>query len=244
MYDSVLAHNYNFSYFGDNDNEEENTELNENEESESREIRTNRNGFPVRGKDLDWKNRRTFQDTDSFNSATDFQDELKEKFSCRKRMEYEYGDAHIYMCKVNRRKGYKKCPKQMRIIFHSDSLQVTIQETGVHQHIQEGNDLQVYKWSIEAERVIEISIKANATPTVTMRNLREQEIFPAGEEPPMSALKNKIAYMRKVLKISENLYTTQDLRTKLSEFTGWFLVLKQRKISKRLQQSDYQRDLK
>ena len=48
--------------------------------------------------------------------------------------------------------------------------QVTIKETGVHQYIQEGNDLQVYKWSVEAECVIEISIKANNLPSLNLFN--------------------------------------------------------------------------
>ena len=104
-------------------------------------------------------------------------------------------------------------------MFPSDSLQVLIQETGNHEHVRkETGELQVFKWTIEGERIIEMSLRHNATPTIVMRNLRDQEIFGAGEEPPMSALKNKIAYMKKSLKINESIYTTHDLRTKLNDY--------------------------
>ena len=179
---------------------------------------TTKNTKPTRGKDHDWINRKTFLNNEAFSSS-ELIDEIKNNFSCRKKVEYEYGDVHIYMCKINRRKGFEKCSKQIRIVFPSDSLQVLIQETGNHEHVRkETGELQVFKWTIEAERIIEMSLRHNATPTIVMRNLRDQEIFGAGEEPPMSALKNKIAYMKKTLKINESIYTTHDLRTKLNEY--------------------------
>ena len=89
---------------------------------------TTKNTKPTRGKDHDWINRKTFLNNEAFSSS-ELIDEIKNNFSCRKKVEYEYGDVHIYMCKINRRKGFEKCSKQIRIVFPSDSLQVLIQET-------------------------------------------------------------------------------------------------------------------
>ena len=201
-----------FTYFG----EEVGEDIPEDEVEDT--PATSKNAKPTRGKDHDWINWRTFQNNEDFSSS-ELIDEIKNNFSCRKKLEYDYGDVHIYMCKMNRRKGFEKCSKQMRIVFPSDSLQVIIQETGNHEHIRkETGDLQVYKWSVEAERIIEMCLRHHATPTIVMRNLREQEVFRPGEEPPMSVLKNKIAYMKKILKINESIYTTHDLRTKLNEY--------------------------
>ena len=103
------------------------------------------------------------------NDFSYFGEEVNEEnISCRKKIEYDYGDVHIYMCKINRRKGFEKCSKQVRVIFPSNSLQVIIQETGNHEHIpKRAEDQQNYKWSLEAERIIEMSIRSDATPTIT-----------------------------------------------------------------------------
>ena len=70
---------------------------------------TSKNAKPTQGKDHDWINWRTFQNNEDFSSL-ELIDEIKNNFSCRKK-QYEYGDVHIYMCKMNRRKGFEKCSK-------------------------------------------------------------------------------------------------------------------------------------
>ena len=88
------------------------------------------------------KNSKTNQKIEDFNSS-DLLTELKDNFSCRKNLEYDYGDVKIYMCKVNRGKGFEKCPKQIRVVFPSDSLQVIIQQTGDHVHVQKQANNQI-----------------------------------------------------------------------------------------------------
>ena len=159
---------HNFTYFG----EEIDEDIPEVEDTPA----TSKNAKPTRGKDFDWLNRKTFLNNEAFSSS-ELIDEIKNDFSCRKRIEYEYGEVHVYMCKVNRRKGYEKCSKQMRIVFPSDSLQVLIQETGSHEHVRkETGELQVYKWTVEAERIIEMSLRHNATTAIIMRNQKFSEL--------------------------------------------------------------------
>ena len=55
-------------------------------------------------------------------------------------------------------------------------------------------------------------------PKVILRNLREQEAFGQRDEPTLGCLYNKVASMKKILKLSEKIDNTHDLRNKLREY--------------------------
>ena len=66
----------------------------------------------------------------SFQNPADFEvsnliSEIKSEFTCQRRKEFEYNTVHTYTCKMSRRVGYEKGPKEIRIIFPSDSLSLS-----------------------------------------------------------------------------------------------------------------------
>ena len=209
-----------FSYFGDDNSDNPDEEIDVGEGDSERQESFNQNGKRVRGKDQEWVNHRKYVDPESFKSS-DLLIELKENFSCKSKKEMEYGDVHLYVCKVSRRKNFEKCSKQIRLIYPADTMDVLVQETGVHEHVEKSGyeSLSVFKYSAAANKVIEMCVKNHATPTVTMRHLRDQGVFGSGKEPTMASLRNKMSSMRKRLNMSENLYTTHELRNKAKEYS-------------------------
>ena len=204
-----------FSYYGDDD-VEDTLDNDEVETGDRRQESFNQNGKRIRGKDQEWMNKKKYLDPELFRSS-DLLTEIKENFSCKSKKEMEYGDCHLYICKISRRKNFEKCPKQIRIIFPSDTLEVLVQETGEHEHNEKpgSEGLSVFRWSAAANKVVEMCVKNKASPTVTLRHLREEGVFGSDSEPTMAALRNKMAHMRKKLKLSEGIYNTHELRTKV-----------------------------
>ena len=153
-------------YFG----EEENFDHDDDQEIPA-ESRT-RNGKKVRGNDREWKMKRSFQNPADFE-ASNLLNEIKSEFTCQRRKEFDYNTVHTYTCKMSRRVGYEKCPKEIRIIFPSDSLSVVVQETGVHHHIEKSDIADrpsVFKWSQQATKIIEQGLRNKLTPTVILNN--------------------------------------------------------------------------
>ena len=154
-----------FQYLG-----EEEDNFDEDQDDQTDRPDRIKNGKKVRGNDRDWKQRRKFQHPDEY-TASNILEELKSDFTCQRRKEFDYGECHTYTCKISRRAGYEKCPKEIRIIFPSDDLSVIVQETGVHHHIEKSNmedRPSVFKWSRQATKIIEQGPRNRLTPTVIL----------------------------------------------------------------------------
>ena len=162
-------------------------------------VKDGKNGKKVPGNDRHWKMKRSFQNPADFE-VSNLLNEIKSEFTCQRRKEFEYNTVHTYTCKMSRRKGYEKCPKEIRIIFPSDSLSVVVQETGVHHHVQKSDIADrpsVFKWSHQATKIIEQGLRNKLTPTVILNNLRENGAFGSQTEPSISVLYNKMNYMKR-----------------------------------------------
>ena len=65
-------------------------------------------------------------------------------------------------------------------MFPSDSKEVFVQETGVHEHIENPDFVEtshVFKWSKKATEILVTGIKMNSRPKVMLRELRDKNCF-------------------------------------------------------------------
>ena len=77
-------------------------------------------------------------------------DEIKETYTSKRKREHETHEVHNYVCHFSQRQKFLPCKKQLRIVFPSDSKEVFVQETGVHEHIENPDFVEtshVFKWS-------------------------------------------------------------------------------------------------
>ena len=175
-------------------------------------------GRQFRGKDFDWRLKMSFEDADDYKNSNVFQD-LKENFTLRTRRELHHGDVENFICRFSRKVGYRKCSREMKVVFPSDTVEVQVYEYKNHIHEESSQkSSKVYRWSALANRIIETGIKNGAKPKVILRNLRDQDAFGQGEEPSLNCLYNKVASMKKVLKLSEKIENTHELRMKVKEY--------------------------
>ena len=211
-----------FQYYGDISDEAVDAEENQNEDYEVRTVRVNEQGQKIRGRDLSWQKKISFNNMDQYNESALYE-ELKDNFT-RKRMEdFEYGECYNYVCKFNKKTGYLHCQKKMRIIFPADSCEVLVQEHGVHEHIEDPDYVNTntnFQWSKAATDIVIQGIRCGATPTIIRRNMREAGLFDSlDSEPDKTQLYNKISYLKKALKLNEGLENTHELRQKIAEHT-------------------------
>ena len=210
-----------FRYFGEES--EENVEHNEeededlNEDYERRTVRVNADGKRMRGKDLSWTKKFVFNNMRAFEQSN-FLVELKETHTSKRKREYEYAEVHNFVCKYFQKKGFISCQQETRIIFPSDSFEVIIQEANRHEHIRDADyiDKSVgHRWSRQATDIIVTGIKNGAVPKVIQRNLREANVFTDSVEPSIFQLNNKIAYLKRSLKLNEHIHNTHEMRQKI-----------------------------
>ena len=203
---------FQFSYLGQEEHEEEHDDFRDDDEENIQ------NGRRYRGKDLDWRLKTSFENIEEYKNSNIFQD-LKENFTLRKRMELHHGDVENFICRFSRKVGYTKCSREIKVVFPSDTVEVQIYECKSHVHEESSQkSSKVYRWSPLANSIITTGIKNGAKPKVILRNLRDQDAFGQGEEPSLNCLYNKVASMKKVLKLSEKIENTHQLRIKLKEY--------------------------
>ena len=76
--------------------------------------------------------------------------------------------------------------EEVHVVFPSDSLEVYVQETNIHEHIlnpEYFDKAAVYIWTKAATETILTGIKNNARPKVILRNLRDNGCFINFPEP-------------------------------------------------------------
>ena len=201
-----------FSYLGQEEHEEEHDDFHDDDEENIQ------NGRRYRGKDLDWRLQTSFENVEEYKNSNIFQD-LKENFTLRKRRELHHGNVENFICRFSRKVGYTKCSREIKVVFPSDTVEVQIYEYKNHVHEESSQkSSKVYRWSALANSIIATGIKNGAKPKVILRNLRDQDAFGQGEEPSLNCLYNKVASMKKVLKLSEKIENTHQLRIKIKEY--------------------------
>ena len=149
--------NIEVSYIGEEeaiDDVDNNEDL--NEDYEPRSIRVNSNGKKVRGKDLHWTKKINFNNAKQYKDSNIVED-LEDNYTLKRSNEYEYGTVHNYICKYNQKTRYQPCRKELRVVFPSDSLEVYVQETNIHEHIlnpEYVDKAAVYRWTKAATETI------------------------------------------------------------------------------------------
>ena len=79
-----------------------------------------------------------------------------------------------------------------------------------------------HRWSRQATDIIVTGIKNGAVPKVIQRNLREAYVFTDSAEPSIFQLNNKIAYLKRSLKLNEHIHNTHEIRQKIDNH---FLII-------------------
>ena len=215
---------YEFNYIGESaDQEEINVDQEDdlNEDFEPRSTRVNAEGKRIRGTDLVWTKKVNFNTPEAFLESN-ILDEIKETYTSKRKREHETHEVHNYVCHFSQRQKFLPCKKQLRIVFPSDSKEVFVQETGVHEHIENPDFVEtshVFKWSKKATEILVTGIKMNSRPKVMLRELRDINCFDGQTEPSQIQIYNKIAHLKKIMNLSENLLTTFQLRQKVQEHT-------------------------
>ena len=190
------------------------------EVQEVQEVRVNSQGIKVRGKDMEWLPAGSFHSDDRYKDSEIYKN-LKEHFTLKRKSDTQFGAVENYVCRVSRRAGYVKCPKQFRVIFPDDSQSVHVEETnGSHNHSRseevEKEDPH-YRWSQLATQIITEGVINNLKPTVIRRNLRSHNAL-SDPEPSRIQLNNKISYIKRKGNLVEHCDTTLSLRNKLKDY--------------------------
>ena len=74
-------------------------------------VRVNENGKHVRGRDIDWKEKVTYDSAREFHDSPLFA-EIKDQYTLKRKHDLEYGESQHFTCKFARRKKYVKCPHE------------------------------------------------------------------------------------------------------------------------------------
>ena len=205
---------FEFNYFGEEEGIEESEEF--TDDYERRSVRVNRDGKKIRGKNMFWTKKIRFNNPREYEASNIIQ-ELNEGYTRKRISEFEYGTVYNYVCNT----GYLPCRKEIRIIFPSDSFEVLVEEANSHEHAEDpdytGGQSTVYRWSKVATDIIVIGVKNGLRPKVMLRNMRDRNCFANYREPTMIQLYNKITNIKKVLKLTDNLANTHQLRQKLQQ---------------------------
>ena len=104
---------------------------------QARNVRVNKGEKKIRGRDLAWVKRISFENSKAFEDSI-VMEELKESYTVKRKRVYAYAIVHNYVCKYSQRGQYLPCRKEIRIIFPSESQNVLVQEAGEHEHRSTG----------------------------------------------------------------------------------------------------------
>ena len=198
-----IMDDFEFSYIGESANQEEldgDQEDNLNEDFESQSTHVNE-GKRIRGTDMVWTKKVNFNSPEDFLKSN-ILDEIKETYTSKRKREHEIHKVHNYVCHFSQRQKYLPCKKQLRIVFPSDSKEVFVQETGVHEHIENPDFVEtshVFKWSKKATDILVTGIKMNSRPKVMLCELRDKHCFDGQNEPSQMQIYNKIAHLKKIM---------------------------------------------
>merc|ERR1740139_1184315 len=119
--------------------------------------------------------------------------------SMRKARSTLHAERETFECKFARKKSFLSCNLKYRVNFDTSSFEITIEKSGdshVHEkdpeYGQNGNP-NYFKWTEEQTNVIIAGCKNELDPTVIKRNMKESNLFSAGNWPTPLQISNKIA---------------------------------------------------
>ena len=96
----------------------------------------------------------------------------------------------------------------------------TAKDISEHIHMKDPdyqNSGNFFKWSVDQTNMVFQGVKNEAKPKIILRNLREANLFEDGKEPTSLQLNNKIRSCRTIIKHSDQVFSTHELREKI-----WF----------------------
>ena len=173
-----------------------------------------------RGKDIPWKEMKSFSTTKEYNES-EVASEIKDMFSARVSRETEYADTIRYTCKFSRKVGWKVCPLMIRVKFMAHCEEVLVEQYGnAHLHEEETDHEHLgvnFRWTDAMTECIKQTLKNEGTAATVLRNLKDLNLLPKENGPTTLQLKNKISYCRKILNKTDQIITTGDLRAKIKE---------------------------
>ena len=173
-----------------------------------------------RGKDLPWQELKTFPTTKDFNES-ELATDIKSKFSARAIRESDATDTIRYTCKFARKVGWQACPMMLRVKFMAHCDEVLVEQYGnAHVHEEDTDDVHQgvnFKWTDAMTESIKNSLKNEASAATILRNLKDDNLIPKENGPTPLQLNNKISYCRKLLRKTEQIFTTGDLRSKINQ---------------------------
>ena len=162
-----IMDDFELSYIGESANQEElnvDQEDNLNEDFEPQSTNVNEEVKRIRGIDMVWTKKVNFNTPEAFLESN-ILDEIKETYTSKRKREHETHKVHNYVCHFSQRQRFLPCKKQLRILFPSDSKEVFVEETGVHEHIENPDFVEtshVFKWSKKATEILVTGIKMNS----------------------------------------------------------------------------------
>ena len=222
--DSCVS-SYNMSSDSDSDfSDAADSNPTEKDERAATNVKTNKNGMKVRGKDLDWVETNKFADANNYKNS-DIAKQLEKEFTVRKNREFAYADVQIYHCTFSRKVGYLPCPWQIKVSFLTHSAEVIVESLdglGGHEHAENPEAVNktgaVFKWTEEQTDIIEgcLRINRNTKPNFMKRKMNDENVFGL-KKPTHVQLYNKVAATKKKLFPSDNILNTYQFRQKIAE---------------------------
>ena len=86
------------NYIGEEEGIEESEEL--NDDYESRTVRVNKDGKKIRGKDMFWTKKMSFNNPREYEASNICQ-QLNDEYTRKRVSDFEYGTAYNYVCKFS-----------------------------------------------------------------------------------------------------------------------------------------------
>ena len=199
-----------------------NSEASEKGEEVARQAKVNKNGRKVRGRDISWLDVSTFSTTQEYMESV-LNQELKDRFTCMRKRSPDYADTEHFVCKFSRKVGFLPCPLQHMIKFFSHNDEVSVacnDDKQAHNHDRDTNRDSHgvnFHWTSEQNMIILQGVLNEAKPAVIRRNLDNANAFVDGSLPTTQQLNNKIASTKLKHNMTQQIFTTHDLREKMKD---------------------------
>jgi len=151
----------------------------------------------MRGPDIDWVEEADYENTNDFE-ASHHKHETSTLMSARRTWDDKICKKVAFVCKFGRKKGFKRCLKQLKVCFMHKGGQVAVW-SNKKEHLHEANndDLKKYIWSDKQTEIIEkfMMMPMRKSPIQLMEKLKENGATSRGKYPTLMQIHSKKVHM-------------------------------------------------
>ena len=158
----------------------------------------------ARGPEIDWLEEADYESVKDFE-ASNHKKEIMAFMSARKSSDDRYCQKSGYSCKFGRKRGFKMCPRQLKVCFLNETLggRVTVWSNRMdHLHEANSDNLKTYLWTDEQLAIIKkyMVIPMRSNTIQILKKMKMVRAISRGKYPTLMQINNKKALLTKLKK--------------------------------------------